>query len=261
MTGVLKISVLILFVAVLAAQETRSQSLPEGTIEVRGLLKPVREVKLASRSQGVIQEIREEGVEVASGEVVLRLEDARERIEVAKQQRVLEMREFEGQAGKALDSSGSISRIEGMEKKLNHEVAKLLLAEANELLDSRRVVAPFSGVVTERMREVGEAVDEFVPVLTMVDLNSLYFEAHLPAARVRDLVEGQKAEISIDTQPGKSFPGFVKMISPVVNAASSEFKIRILLENSERLIHPGIGGSAKIFLGQVKTSAVQSGQN
>lgn len=219
----------------------------EPSIEAKGLLRPVREVRLASRSQGVIRSIVEEGTKVEEGATVVQLEDAREQIEVEKQKRVLEMREFEGKAGRTLDTSGAISRMEGMEKAINHEVAKLLLAEANEFLDRKRVVAPFRGVITERMRGVGEAVDEFVPVLTMVDLERLYFETYLPAARVRDVQEGQPAEVRIETFPERVFPGTVKLISPVVSPASSEFRVRIEIDNKDGQLRSGLPGTCRIL--------------
>lgn len=238
----------------LSAQEVPAPAADDSTIQAKGLLKPFREVRLASRSQGVIREIKEEGTVVKEGDSVVQLEDSRELIEVEKQKRVLEMREFEGNAGESLGSTGSISKLEGMEKKLNHEVAKLLLAEAKELLERRRVVSPFPGVVTERMREVGEAVDEFVPVLTVVDLSKLYFEAYLPANRARDVSTGQTAEVRVDNFPEKTFPGVVKLISPVVNPASSEFKVRIEIDNSEHLLRSGVSGSCSI-LPRAKTEA------
>lgn len=235
-----------------------AQEVPPATgstvIEAKGLLKPLREVRLASRSQGVIREIKEEGTIVKEGDAVVQLEDAKELLEVEKQKRVLEMREFEGAIGKSLGDRGSISRQEGMEKSLNLEVAKLLLAEAKEMLDRRKVLSPFPGVVTDRMREVGEAVDEFVPVLMVVDLSKLYFEAYLPASRMRDIVEGQPAEVKIDTFPERTFPGVVKLISPVVNPASSEFKVRIEIDNADRLLRSGVAGSCRI-ISQGKTEA------
>lgn len=218
-----------------------------GAIEGKGMLKAIREVKLASRSQGVISAIKEEGTQVKQGDVVVQLEDKAEKIEIAKQDQVLKMRQAEGDAGETLRAGGNISKLDGMEKEINLEVAKLMLDEAKERLDRRQVTAPFPGVVTERMREVGEAVDEFVPVMTMVDLSKLYFEVYLPASNVRDVSVGQTAEVVIDTFPEKKFPGTVQLISPVVNAASSEFKVRIVIDNSDRVLSAGLSGSCRIF--------------
>jgi len=216
-------------------------------IEAKGLLKPLREVRLASRAKGVISEIKREGTEVQEGETVMALEDKMERLQVEQQQQVLAMREFEGKAGESLNKLAAISRMEAMEKNVNYEVQKILLAQAQEALDRRKVVAPFHGYITERLRESGEAVDEFIPVLTMADVSRLYFEAYIPADRVRDVDDGQQAEIHIDTFPEKTFSGRIALKSAVINPASQEFKIKIEIDNSDHLLSSGLPGTCKIM--------------
>ncbi len=216
-------------------------------IEAKGLLRPLREVRLASRAKGVISDIKREGTEVKEGEIVMALEDNMERLQVEQQQKVLSMREFEGKAGESLNKMAAISRMEAMEKTVNFEVAKILLAQAQEALDRRKVLAPFHGFVTERLRESGEAVDEFIPVLTMADLSRLYFEAYIPADRVRDVEDGQPAEVRIDTFPEKIFTGRVALKSPVINPASQEFKIKIEIDNSDHLLSSGLPGNCRII--------------
>lgn len=216
-------------------------------VEISGMLKPFREVRLASRSQGVIQKILEEGTEVKQGEAVVVLEDAMEKLQVQQQLQVVAMREFESKASEKLGNQAAISRQEAMEKNINFEIAKIQLSQAQENLDRRKVAAPFSGVITERLREVGEAVDEFVPVLTMVDLEKLYFEAYLPADQIRQVHEGQRVEIRIPTHPEKVFNGVVRLKSPVVNAASTEFKIKVEIDNSQRVLSSGVAGTCRLL--------------
>ena len=129
-----------------------------------------------------------------------------------------------------------------MEKKANFTIAKIQRDQAEEMLKHKGVQAPFDGIVTERMREVGEAVDELTPVLIVVDLNKLYFEAFLPASRVTDVKEGQVVDIQMETFPGKHFPGTVEIKSPVINPASEEFKVKILVENPDHILSSGLTG-------------------
>jgi membrane fusion protein, multidrug efflux system len=234
----------------LAAQTSEIRETPPvipEAIEAQGQLKPFREVRLASRAQGVIREIKEEGSEVNEGDTVMQLEDNLERLQVQQQQDILNMRAFEGKMGETLNKSEAISKQEAMEKSVNHEVAKIQLSQAVELLDRRRVVAPFHGFVTERLRGVGEAVDEFIPVLTMVDLSQLYFEAYIPANQVRFVDEGQPVEIRIDNFPEKIFHGIVALKSPVVNPASLEFKVKILVNNADLQLSSGLAGTCRIL--------------
>lgn len=219
-----------------------SENTPPSQVKIEGLLKPYREVHLASRAQGVIQFVVEEGTELQSGQTALRLEDTMERLQVAQQTRVVEMREFENEASAALDKSAAISRIEAMEKSINLEVAKILRGQAQELLDRRTVASPFTGVITERFRSVGEAVDEFVPVLTLVQIDQLAFESFLPAEFITQITNGESVKLHFPIFPDKSFEGTVEMVSPVVNPASAEFKVRILVPNPQRELRAGLPG-------------------
>ncbi len=237
---------LLLLTAILApsafsqTEGTDSASPPPSKIE--GLLKPYREVRLASRAQGVIAAVVEEGTELKEGEVALRLEDTMERLQLAQQTKVVEMREFENEASAALGKSAAISRIEAMEKTINLEVAKILQGQAQELLDRRTVRAPFAGVVTERLRSVGEAVDEFVPVLSLVQIDQLAFEAFLPAEFITQIHPGDKIVLYFPIFSGKSFDATVERVSPVVNPASAEFKVRLVIPNPERQLRAGLSG-------------------
>lgn len=223
------------------------------TPEFSGILKPFREVRLASRSQGVIQQIFEEGTVVKQGTPVMVLEDAMEKLQLAQQRQVFAMREFESKASEKLGNQAAISRQEAMEKLINFEISKIQLDQAQENLDRRKVLAPFNGVITERLREVGEAVDEFVPVMTMVDLSKLYFEAYLPADQIRHVQEGQTVELRIRTHPEKIFQGVVRLKSPVVNAASTEFKIKVEVDNSDHQLSSGVSGTGRLLPAKLPT--------
>jgi len=238
---------LFVFAFGLAPLHAQPASAEPERVKFQGMLKPFREVRLASRAQGVIAEIQEEGRRLKEGETVLRLEDSMEKLQVEQQRRVLEMRVVEDEAGATLGKSSTISRLEAMEKSLNLEIARIVLAQTEELLARRTVTSPFDGVVTERLRSVGEAVDEFVPVLTIVDIDKLYFEAFLPAALVNAIKEGQSLEIEVPLFPGETFNGVVEMVSPVVNPASSEFKIKVAIDNTSGRLSSGLPASSELI--------------
>jgi membrane fusion protein (multidrug efflux system) len=198
---------------------------------VEGLLLPSAQAKLASRAKGVIEEIKREGDAVKAGDTVMQLESEMERLQHDQQRHILDLRSFERAASDELSEKSVISKTEVEEKRVNHEVAKVQLELAGRLLDMRKVVAPFDGVVSERLRERGEAVDEFTPVVTLVNLSELYLEVFLPAARLRQVKVGTPVKISVTELPGREFSGSVAEVSPGVNPASGEFKVRVRVPN------------------------------
>lgn len=213
-----------------SAQE--APSVPPGAFEARGLLVPCEHAKLASRSKGVIEEIKREGDVVKKGEVVMVLESDIESLQQQQQKHILDLRAFERNASDELSSKSVISKTEVEEKRVNHEVAKVQLELAGRLLEMRKVLAPFDGVVTERLRERGEAVDEFTPVIALVNLGRLYLEVFLPAARIRDVRIGDSVKVTVEDLPGRTFTGKIDEFAPAVNPASGDFKVRVLVENA-----------------------------
>lgn len=198
---------------------------------VEGVLLPSAQAKLASRSKGVIEEIKREGDAVKAGEVVMLLESDMERLQQDQQRHILDLRSFERAASDELSQKSVISKTEVEEKRVNHEVAKVQLEQAGRLLEMRKVVAPFDGVVSERLRERGEAVDEFTPVITLVNLNELYLEIFLPAARLRQVKLGLPVKVTVTDLPGQEFAGAIAEVSPGVNPASGDFKVRVRVAN------------------------------
>jgi membrane fusion protein (multidrug efflux system) len=216
------------------------------TIECKGLIVPREQARMASRSQGVIGMIKDEGDVVKKGDVVMELENEMERLQVEQARHVLALRDFEWKSAEALRKKNVVSQTEGEEKRIALEVAKVQLAQAEQLLARRKVPAPFDGAVTERMREVGEAVDEFVPVLMLVHLDTMYLELFLPATRFRQIKEGQPVTVQAPDLPGRTFNGKVEKLSSVVNAASGEFKVRVAIPNPDHALVAGTYATAKI---------------
>jgi membrane fusion protein (multidrug efflux system) len=219
----------------------------EEAISCKGLLIPFEQARMASRAQGVIAAIKDDGDVVKKGDVVMELENDMEKLQVEQQKHILGLRAFEWKSTEELRKKSVVSQTEGEEKRMNLEVAKVQLSQAEQLLARRKVIAPFEGHVIDRLREVGEAVDEFVPVLVLVDINRVYLEVFLPASRLRDVKEGQLVKVHVPDLPDRVFEGTVEKLSPTVNAASGEFKVRVLIPNPDHALVAGTYATAEIL--------------
>ena len=89
----------------------------------------------------------------------------------------------------------------------NLKTAEIQLKQAEVALEKKTVHSPFDGVVTRHMRELGEATDNFLPLLTLVDLSKVYLETYLPANRLRDVQPGQPVEVAVPDLPGTEIRG------------------------------------------------------
>lgn len=210
------------------------------SLELKGLVIPLEQANLSSRGTGVIKTLKEEGAEIHKGDVVFSLDDDAERAAVDTQKAVLDKRSWEVESNKKLRSKGGSSEDEERTIIANFKTAEAQVREAEAMLDKKTVRAPFDGVVVRRIRAPGEAVDQYMPVVNAVNLSKVYFETYLPANRLKDVHSGVPVEVRVPDLPGRTFSGRVDFIAPVIDPASGEFRIKVLISNDDRSLRSGM---------------------
>lgn len=127
-------------------------------------------------------------------------------------------------AGQELrDARATLARLSKGERQERVERARAAVvrssAESNyyrSLLKDYAIVSPIDGVVAERLREPGEAVDVGTPILRLVNPAETRIRAEIEETDVGKVVEGQAAEVTVDAYPGKVYHGKVARVFPVV---------------------------------------------
>lgn len=242
-----------------------------GELRFSGLVEPFRDVLLSSEVAGRISEIGfREGDRVEEGEVILRLDDRVETLEVqrrqaiynnqaelmaARERRALLMDELEATQALA-DRTGSVSREELNRKQLETVLAQLEidrleqtqslqqieLSIAQERLAQRRIVAPFSGVVAQLPLDEGESVQPNQAALRLVEDDRAFLVVNVPAERARTLSTGQSVRLRFLMDREVERTGEVAFMSPVVDPASGLRRVKMVFENADPKVEPGISG-------------------
>lgn len=146
------------------------------------------------------------------------------------------------------------------------EAADAMVASARaaiDLLDSelRKTVlrAPFSGVVSELTIELGEYTTPsppglpIPPVMEIIDTTSIFISAPMDEADSARVVAGQRVRTTIDSYPGKSFPGTVARVAPYVldiEAQNRTVEIEVALDDQElaSTLLPGTSADVEVIL-------------
>ncbi len=223
----------ILIVLTLALLPAAAES-PAG-LRVDGLLVPVEHARIASRARGLIANVAGEGERVAKGQPLLELEKRMEELQIAQQRQLVELRTLEWESHRELLEKKVVGKNEAEQRRVSLEIARSQLEQTEHLLEQRSVPAPFDGVVVEQLRRVGEAVEEFTPVVHFVNPAVLHLEVFLPADHAPRLREGQRVAV----EAGGAFEGTVEKLTGTVNAASGEFKVRVRVPNADGRLLPG----------------------
>ena len=142
--------------------------------------------------------------------------------------------------------------------------ADLDMAQLN--LQYTKVIAPVSGVVSNRTVEVGQNVQPGQELMVVIPLNDLWVTANLKETQLRDMHVGQKAKIYVDAT-GKDYDGHVDSIAgasgarfsllPPENATGNYVKVvqripvKIVFEpgqDAEHKLRPGMSVEPKVWI-------------
>lgn len=154
-------------------------------------------------------------------------------------------------AALAAEASAAQARLEATRKELQ---------SARLALDELLVVAPISGVIAARYMEAGERVKREDKLFTLIDVNTLYAVVPVFESEALRVFAGMEALVTVDgaVSAGASanFTGVVDLVSPVADAGSASFSVRITLQNPAGLLKPGMFAQVSITAGEARKATV-----
>ncbi len=136
------------------------------------------------------------------------------------------------------------------------EQAKAMLDSALATLRKTVIVAPVSGYIATKNVEVGNTVSPGVPLMRLVAAGAVEFEVNLSESDFAKVQDGQPVFVRVDTLPNKVLKGFVSKLVPVAEAASRQFKIKVVLPGADRLVKPGSFARGEIVINRIPNALV-----
>jgi membrane fusion protein (multidrug efflux system) len=143
------------------------------------------------------------------------LDDARNALDTARQQTVLQQREMQTTLAKL---GGSVDTP--VEQIPQYMQAKAALDKAELDLAHTTVKAPFAGIASN-MPQPGQYVAPGGAVMSLVSAENLWIDANYKEDQLTHVKPGQKVEIWIDTYPDRVWHGTVKSVAPATGAEFS----------------------------------------
>ena len=126
--------------------------------------------------------------------------------------------------------------------------ARAGLASAQQQVANTRIYSPIDGIVSKRAAEVGQLAGPSSPLLTVVALDMVFFEAQVPETEIEKVKLGMPVEVKVDALPGKSFAGQVDKLYPTGSTASRNFVVRVAVPNLARSLRPGMFARGSVVL-------------
>jgi RND family efflux transporter MFP subunit len=133
--------------------------------------------------------------------------------------------------------------------------ARSRLANAQRQLNNTRVVAPMSGVVSEKPVSAGDVVQPGGALFTVVDPSSMRLEASIPADELASVRIGVPVTFTVNGYPGRTLTGKVTRVNPTADPATRQVRIIASIPNSNGALVGGLFATGRLAA-EMKTGLV-----
>jgi membrane fusion protein (multidrug efflux system) len=225
-----------------AVESGRSRTIKRSKdIKAIGTLKSDESVQIAPEISGRVVEIGfAEGRRVGQGDVLVKLDDALARAELADAEARLVLAQANAARAQALSKSGHVTEKAHDEAIANLGTARAAVDLARVRLDKHTIRAPFDGVVGIRQVSPGAFVTAGTPVVNLEKIDELKVDFSLPEIHLAHVSPGQEIVLRVDALAGKTFAGQIYAINPMLDVNGRSLKIRARVANEGGELRPGL---------------------
>jgi Cu(I)/Ag(I) efflux system membrane fusion protein len=118
------------------------------------------------------------------------------------------------------------------------QIAKI--EETGKVTQSFSLFARVSGIVSQKLVVQGETVAEGQPLLKIANLNTVWANFDVYENQMNQFKKGQDILITTNANKSTEIKGKVAFIDPILNQNTRTLKLRVVLNNKEQLLKPGM---------------------
>ncbi|MGC9502554.1 efflux RND transporter periplasmic adaptor subunit [Baaleninema sp.] len=145
--------------------------------------------------------------------------------------------------------------IDAAQQRVNAQQA--LVNGIEQRLAYTEVLAPFGGIVLDRLLEPGDIVQTGDAILELGDFSEIEVRIEIPDRDRERISLGQSVEVKLDAFPSRSFSGRVSQIFPIADPVARLIPVKIVLSSAELGNEPiGSGLLARVTLNAPPKSTV-----
>ena len=206
------------------------------SLELVGTIEANNDVAIVAEAQGRVVKVSAEiGDYKPAGAVLIQIDDELKQAAMNAAQVNYEKSKKDFERFQALSKGNSVTDSQLENAKLAYRSAEAQYITAKRQFEDSKVTTPISGIVTDRMVDIGSYVKMNTPVANVVDISRLKARVNVAESDVFKLKVSDKVEVTTEVYPGVKFAGRVSTISSKGDEAHT-YPVEINLPNSKE--HP-----------------------
>lgn len=216
-----------------------------------GTFHPNKESKISAETQGKINVIYiDEGSSVKKGQALIQLDNSLLKLQLQSIELQIEGFETDVKRYTILAQADAVQGIQLEKAELGLKAAKIQKSTLLAQITKTTIRAPFSGVVSAKLTEIGAFAAPGMPLLQISDIARLKFRVNVPEAEVKLFEKGRSYRVTVDAYPEIKHSSTLSMIGVKGNMAN-RFPIQFSVKNTTDLkIKSGMFG--KVVLADEK---------
>lgn len=248
-----------------SVEDIRLQSI-EQYVNTTGTAKATQEVTLNTEMAGTYRLLNNPatgrpfklGDKVRAGQVIIRLEDDEyvNNIALDSKKLNLEISSQEYEKQKSLYEKGGVTLRELRNAEVSATNAKYDFENAQVRLARMNITAPFAGVIVDLPYFTqGTKVNSGTQVVSIMSYEKMFLDINLPEKSISEVLVGQDVLITNYTIAGDTLHASVNELSPAISTETRTFKGKLLIDNPDLKLRPGMFVKADIITAR-KDSAI-----
>lgn len=102
------------------------------------------------------------------------------------------------------------------------------------------ITAPISGIIAKRNADPGEMAQAGAPLVVLVQMDKVKVEASVPQEQINQFTPGTVVDVRVASAGGRLWKGVVEFVSPIADANSSSFPVKMKLDNQDGSLRAGM---------------------
>ncbi|ACT49003.1 efflux RND transporter periplasmic adaptor subunit [Methylotenera mobilis] len=243
----------------------------EQTVSANGTLNPVTLVSVGTQISGIVKKLYVDFNDaVKKDQVLLELDNSLFMAQISQSQASVRNNQASVELAQANEKRIRQLYTQEFVSKQELDTAAQALKSAKAQLDSARgllardqtnlnftiIRSPVSGVVVDRVVDVGQTVAASFQTPTLIkiaqDLSKMQINSSFAEADIGNIKVGQVTKFNVDAYPNRNFEGVVKQVrlNPTNTSNVVTYDVVISVDNNEQLLLPGM--TAYVNIGVAK---------